>query len=249
MDNLLNTIEFTLKKGKIERAKELLAEYYKKLNKQEWLQDKQAEYNELYPSQRDMTDDEKTAYDTDKNGSIIERDEGFEYPKIPIYYFKEEPEDPPTDGDVVIDPSYKTFDEWLNETKVIKEAVTDEDGNVIEPEVTELVRPYTEPSVEEINTKVQEYLNGSELYKEYKKKKEKENIAKATVTVGDKVFDANLEARQNMADAILAANYAGQTETVWRMADNSEVTVTIDELKQAHLLALQKYAEIKGISG
>ena len=86
-------------------------------------------------------------------------------------------------------------------------------------------------------------------YSEYTKSKVSESIGTATVTTSTgKEFDANLEARQNLADAILANSYIGVAETVWRLADNTEATVTIEELKEAHLLALQKYAYLKGIA-
>jgi len=61
------------------------------------------------------------------------------------------------------------------------------------------------------------------------------------------VFDANLESRQNMADSILASEYLGVVSTTWRLADKSEVVVTLDELKQAHATSLQVYATTKSI--
>lgn len=61
------------------------------------------------------------------------------------------------------------------------------------------------------------------------------------------VFDGNSQARQDMADSILASGTLGVTQTVWRMADNSEVLIDIAELKEAHSLAIQEYARIKGI--
>ena len=67
-----------------------------------------------------------------------------------------------------------------------------------------------------------------------------------TTSLG-KTFDAKLEARQNLADAILASGFLGQTEAVWRLADNTEVLVGLDELKEAHALALQAYATTKAI--
>lgn len=73
-------------------------------------------------------------------------------------------------------------------------------------------------------------------------------VSTLTVTTNLKhVFDANSQARQDMADAILASSTLGITETIWRMADNSEVSITLDELKEAHALAIQEYARIKGI--
>lgn len=61
------------------------------------------------------------------------------------------------------------------------------------------------------------------------------------------IFDADSQARQDMADAILASDTLGITQTVWRMADDSEVLIDIIELKEAHALAIQEYARIKGI--
>lgn len=61
------------------------------------------------------------------------------------------------------------------------------------------------------------------------------------------IFDADSQARQDMADAILASDTLGITKTVWRMADDSEVLIDIIELKEAHALAIQEYARIKGI--
>ena len=75
-------------------------------------------------------------------------------------------------------------------------------------------------------------------------------LSKLTVTTyNGNVFDATLEARQNMADAIIASSTLGSTTTTWRMADNSEVLIALDELKEAHALAIQEYARIKGIGG
>lgn len=75
-----------------------------------------------------------------------------------------------------------------------------------------------------------------------------EQLASLTVTTNaGHAFDAYTQARQDMADAILASATLGITETVWRLADNSEVTVSLDELKEAHALAIQAYAKVKGI--
>lgn len=80
----------------------------------------------------------------------------------------------------------------------------------------------------------------------------KQDISKklATLTVktsNGNVFDAYSQARQDMADAILASAKLGRTTTKWKMADNSEVFIDIDELKEAHALAIQEYARVKGI--
>ena len=50
-----------------------------------------------------------------------------------------------------------------------------------------------------------------------------------------------------MADAILISESTGNTESIWRLADNTDKTITIAELREAHALALNKYAKIKAI--
>ena len=50
-----------------------------------------------------------------------------------------------------------------------------------------------------------------------------------------------------MADTIMASETVSLTETIWRLADNSEVTVDIPELREASALALQAYALAKSI--
>ena len=42
-----------------------------------------------------------------------------------------------------------------------------------------------------------------------------------------------------MLSAITASETAGQTETIWKMADNTTQTVTLEQLKQAQALAIQ----------
>ena len=76
---------------------------------------------------------------------------------------------------------------------------------------------------------------------------EKELAALAVTTSNGNTFDANLESRANMADAILASETLGLTENIWRLTDNTEVLVPIGELREAHALALQAYATAKSI--
>ena len=66
-------------------------------------------------------------------------------------------------------------------------------------------------------------------------------------TANGNTFDATLEARANMADAILASETLGITENIWRLADNSEELVDVTELREAHALALHAYATAKSI--
>ena len=101
------------------------------------------------------------------------------------------------------------------------------------------------------NAKIEPFLEAtltSEELENIKKQEIYQQLSVLTVTTyNGNVFDATLEARQNMADAIIASATLGSTTTTWRMADNSEVLITLDELKEAHALAIQEYARIKGI--
>lgn len=66
-------------------------------------------------------------------------------------------------------------------------------------------------------------------------------------TSNGNVFDANAQARLDISNAILASTFTNDVSIIWRLADNSEVNVTIDELKEALTLALVEYSKIKGI--
>jgi len=67
-----------------------------------------------------------------------------------------------------------------------------------------------------------------------------------TTTAGN-TFDANNQARLDMQNAITASDYLLIIETVWRLADDSEVLIQLDELKEALALAIQEYARVKSI--
>lgn len=101
------------------------------------------------------------------------------------------------------------------------------------------------------NEELQNILNppktAEQLEAERKAEIERQLAAITVASSKGNVFDANMQARQNMADAILASDTLGITQTVWRMADNSDVQIDISELKEAHALAIKRYAEIKGI--
>ncbi|NOQ32450.1 MAG: hypothetical protein GQ570_15180 [Helicobacteraceae bacterium] len=74
-------------------------------------------------------------------------------------------------------------------------------------------------------------------------------IKSMTITTNSgKQFDAHLEARINMLTAIEASKLNNLTSTKWKLATGESVEVTLDELKEASLLALTRFAELKGIS-
>jgi hypothetical protein len=152
------------------------------------------------------------------------------------------------------DLTFKTYEEYRDETIITQnyiEATYDEEGIVLTPaipKVTEQVRPYIAP----IQADIDVLVNGTKELVDYQAKIAKETVATAigsltVTTAAGNVFDATLEARQNLADAILASSFLGLVKTVWRLADNTELLVTLDELKEAHALALQAYAQAKAI--
>ena len=165
--------------GKVKGAKALLAEYFNKQHKAQWNEDKQAEYEAMYPTYREMTTEEKLANDT--NGEeVIERNEDYIYPQVAIEYITSEEQEVTKereleDGskeeytvtetvEVRTPAEYVTQSEWLAETVVVTEAVEgeyDTEGmEVVAPvaEVTEQVRPYVAEDAEVIEGLVSAYL-------------------------------------------------------------------------------------------
>ena len=74
-------------------------------------------------------------------------------------------------------------------------------------------------------------------------REEKVKNIKVTTTSG-KVFDGDETSQDRMTRAINIANITGDTETQWKLADNSIVTVTLDELKEALSLSGQEMSRI-----
>lgn len=136
-------IEKALSLGKLSGAKALLNEYYLAEDKAQWLETKQAEYDILYPlfqyaeayelnviDEYGTLEDDWVVYDStiDEHG-------------VSLYCLQKK-------IDYSEDENYVTFNDWLNETRVVSEAVEatyDEEGIELtpyQPQVTELVRPY-----------------------------------------------------------------------------------------------------------
>lgn len=75
-----------------------------------------------------------------------------------------------------------------------------------------------------------------------------ENVKKMVVTISTgKMFDADDRSRLNIVSAILASEFMNQTSTVWRLADNTEMEVTLAELKEANAIALQTFGNLVGV--
>ena len=70
-------------------------------------------------------------------------------------------------------------------------------------------------------------------------------LAAITVTTSSgKVFDGNETARINMLSAIQSATFLNQTQAGWKLADNTVAIVTVDEIKEALALSIQRVGEI-----
>lgn len=208
-----------------------------------------------------MTVEEKSEHDTqytkENPKPIITDEEGnelpYEYPQVAIEYISSDEE-----GDEVRTPAeYVTFTEWINETKIVQEAVEEvshiemdgESEMVVidapyQPEVTELVRPYVLDTAQ-ITEKVETYpviLNKiAEITKNDKLKALSE--LKVTTTAGN-IFDADDQSRSNIVEALKAAEILSLTEYQWKLSDNSIVLVDIQELEEALALGIQAKGDI-----
>ncbi|MCU8044346.1 MULTISPECIES: hypothetical protein [unclassified Shewanella] len=59
-----------------------------------------------------------------------------------------------------------------------------------------------------------------------------------TVEVDSLVFDGDEQSQRRMLAAIHASEDAGIESTIWRLADNTEAAVTVEQIRQAHSLAI-----------
>lgn len=58
-------------------------------------------------------------------------------------------------------------------------------------------------------------------------------------TTNGNIFDGHDEARANMNEAITASDILGVTTHNWKLADNTVVNISLDEIKEALALAIQ----------
>ena len=69
-------------------------------------------------------------------------------------------------------------------------------------------------------------------------------VAAIKVTVNGKVFDGDEVSQGRMARAVSVAAITGINECQWKLADNTVVTVSNDELQQALSLSLQAQGDL-----
>jgi len=242
-------IEKALNSGKIKGAKALLSNYYLAEDESKWLNDKQSEYELIYPPYRDMTNEEKLANDTVED-EVIVREEDYVYPQIAIDYSEDE--------------SYVTFNEWINETIITQEyveATYDEEGMVITaevPEITELVRPYTPVSVTD---RVDGYLAPYNL--QIAKDAKQVELDTLIVEANTVPFDGNIQSIGYMSSVLALANfkmiqavsagvsmadaYDGIYKTIvqWKNANDSISDVQLETVAEALEKAMMAIATIK----
>ncbi len=58
------------------------------------------------------------------------------------------------------------------------------------------------------------------------------------VEVDGLMFDGHEEAQRRMLSAMHTSDEEGITSTIWRLADNTEAAVTVEQIRQAHSLAI-----------
>ena len=164
-------IEKALSLGKVNGAKALLAEYYLAQDKSEFYAGLQAEYDAMYPTYRDMTEEEQLAYDEENFTEEEPKPEEFIYPQVEIGYItyeevtetvtpeEGEPYEVTNTVEVRTPAEYVTYNEYINETVVVQEAVEatyDEEGMELTPavpEVIEMVRPFVaQDTTDRVNT-------------------------------------------------------------------------------------------------
>lgn len=102
-------------------------------------------------------------------------------------------------------------------------------------------------AMEVTRSKADEHIvhkNALRLIAEAKQLKEK-NVADIVVTTTTgKVFDGDEKSQDRMLRAISIAALTGETETEWKLYDNTIVIVTLDELKEAIIKAGKNMSNI-----
>jgi len=245
----MEQIERVLNKGNVVAAENLLTTYYEKEHKQAWLETMQAKYEVKYPTTREMTAAEKIEYDTNFQEIL---DPGNVYPQVAIDYSE--------------DDAYLTFDEWLNETKVVTDAVPAADGTPAVKEVTELVRPYTPVTEDEIQAEVDAYEPLQNKLRELYKAEKESTLEKLTITTNTVMYDANGKAIGNMSAVVNVANWKynqavargyepleaytaiyKNTKVDWIGADNKTHTVAVESICEALEASMLEVATVLGV--
>ena len=100
---------------------------------------------------------------------------------------------------------------------------------------------------EEVELHINPTKTAEQIEAEAKAERLKQLEVLTVTTTNGNTFDANNQARLDMSNGIQVSEILNVTQTVWRMADDTEVLIQIAELKEALAKALQAYATLKGI--
>jgi hypothetical protein len=80
---------------------------------------------------------------------------------------------------------------------------------------------------------------------EGKKAERTETLHTSTVEIASgKVFDSDEPAQTRMHRAIQVLELTGELTTMWKLADNTFAEVTLDEIKEAFVLAAKQQSDI-----
>ena len=126
----------------------------------------------------------------------------------------------------------------LNGTMSVPKANGNSEYELIKQWIAEGNKPEAEFTDEELVAKL-----AIETYNTTKAAKELA-LNSITVEVNGKVFDGRAKDQVNIMAAIQAAELLNKTEETWVLNDNTKEIVTVDELKLALALAIQRVGEI-----
>jgi hypothetical protein len=104
---------------------------------------------------------------------------------------------------------------------------------------------YTEEPVELLDALEAERIASDEIAIAQEKARLKQlALDTITVEVNGKIFDGRDKDQVRMHSAIQASDILGMISTEWKLNDNTIVEVTVDEIKQALALSIQRTGEI-----
>jgi hypothetical protein len=104
---------------------------------------------------------------------------------------------------------------------------------------------YTEEPIELLDALEAERIANEEIVIAQEKARLKQLALDAiTVEVNGKVFDGRDKDQVRMLSAIQASDILGVTSTEWKLNNDTIVEVTVDEIKQALALSIQRTGEI-----
>ena len=246
MYKTLEDVERVISLGKKQTVIDtFVGSYLQGLELEKWNDAMKAEHETLYPKQLPNPDYVEPLPQMIVNPNYVESGEEPYWIANPDYV---EPLDQFIDN-----PAYIDFDTWMAETvevQVGSKDIYDEDGITVvgtEPIIEDqLIRTY-----EEVPVDVEAWKSTSTIWKDHLDTVKDEKLNRLTVTTeSGKVFYADPISRSDLTDAILLGQSAGITETAWKLAEEYNgsryALVTVTELAEAAMLALQTKGEIVG---